>query len=172
MRESAHLLHGNDVELEVGSPYEEEKESTNLRLFDFRRLSLLLLKHGILSFLALASSKVQKRHEYTAALDGLRGFSAFIVVTYHWFLFFYDMNAGYIPGTEHAKWTNLPFIKFFTNGIASVAIFFTISGYALSYKPLKLERAKSWEKLNHTLSSSVFRRALRLYLPSLFNMFC
>lgn len=117
-------------------------------------------------------TKAPRRLQYTAALDGLRGFAAFIVITYHWFLFFYDMNSGYIPGSTHAVWSNLPFLKFFTNGVASVAIFFVISGYALSYKPLKLSRTQSWESLYHTLCSSVFRRGLRLYLPCLFNMFC
>lgn len=46
-----------------------------------------------------------------------------------------------------------------------VAIFFVISGYALSFKPLKQMRAKQWDGLLVTLSSSVFRRAIRLFLP-------
>lgn len=46
-----------------------------------------------------------------------------------------------------------------------VSIFYIISGYALSYKPVKLMRSKSWKDLLHTLSSATFRRAIRLYLP-------
>ena len=46
-----------------------------------------------------------------------------------------------------------------------VSIFYVVSGYALSYKPVKLMRNKSWKDLLHTLSSATFRRAIRLYLP-------
>jgi peptidoglycan/LPS O-acetylase OafA/YrhL len=107
----------------------------------------------------------QRQLPYTAALDGLRGLAAFIVLNYHWFLYFYDMNVGYIPNSEHARLFNLPFLKFLSNGLASVAIFFIISGYALSYKCLKLAQTQSWEKVHYALCSSVFRRFLRLYIP-------
>jgi peptidoglycan/LPS O-acetylase OafA/YrhL len=175
----------DDIEPQQGLLWSEKDASPDIwrritTTVDLRRLpQLLASKIGRIFipsfFWTLTSSnhvKVQKRLQYTAALDGLRGFAAFIVVTYHWFLFFYDMNGGYIPGSAHAVFTNLPFVKFFTNGVASVAIFFVISGYALSYKPLKLSRTQSWESLHQTLCSSVFRRALRLYLPCLFNLFC
>lgn len=46
-----------------------------------------------------------------------------------------------------------------------VAIFFVISGYVLSYKPLKQMRNHDYDGLILTLTSSVFRRALRLFLP-------
>lgn len=46
-----------------------------------------------------------------------------------------------------------------------VAMFFVISGYALSYKPIRQMRARQYDGLLVTVSSSVFRRALRLFLP-------
>ena len=52
-----------------------------------------------------------------------------------------------------------------------VHVFFVISGFVLSRKPLHLARAHKFDDLHKTLSSSVFRRALRLYLPAAFSTF-
>jgi peptidoglycan/LPS O-acetylase OafA/YrhL len=51
-----------------------------------------------------------------------------------------------------------------------VHIFFIISGYVLSYKPLKQIHSQQLSALTTTLSSSVFRRALRLFLPSIVTL--
>jgi len=45
-------------------------------------------------------------------------------------------------------------------------VFFVISGYALSYKPLKQMRAGNFADLLRTESSQLIRRAMRLYLPA------
>ena len=52
-----------------------------------------------------------------------------------------------------------------------VHIFFVISGFVLSRKPLQLARNHKYDDLHKTLSSSVFRRAIRLYLPAAFSTF-
>ena len=52
-----------------------------------------------------------------------------------------------------------------------VHVFFVISGFVLSRKPLQLARNHQYDDLHKTLSSSVFRRALRLYLPAAFSTF-
>ena len=60
----------------------------------------------------------------------------------------------------------LPFLRLFFSGFAMVATFYVISGYVLSYKPLKQMRTRT--RSSHfleTMASSIFRRALRLYLP-------
>lgn len=48
-----------------------------------------------------------------------------------------------------------------------VHIFFVISGFVLSYKPLKAIRARDLEKCYTALSSSTFRRPFRLFGPCL-----
>jgi peptidoglycan/LPS O-acetylase OafA/YrhL len=53
-----------------------------------------------------------------------------------------------------------------------VAIFFVISGYVLSYKPLKTIRSQSFDQTFTVLASSTFRRGLRLYVPSLIGLMC
>jgi peptidoglycan/LPS O-acetylase OafA/YrhL len=50
-------------------------------------------------------------------------------------------------------------------GLAAVAIFLVISGFSLSFKALRLMRGDHQTNLLKTLSSSVFRRGIRLVLP-------
>ena len=52
-----------------------------------------------------------------------------------------------------------------------VSMFFVISGYVLSSKPLKLLRRGSWDQVFHAISSSVFRRGLRLFTPTIASTF-
>jgi peptidoglycan/LPS O-acetylase OafA/YrhL len=52
-----------------------------------------------------------------------------------------------------------------------VHIFFIISSYALSYKLLKQIHSQQFSALDTTLSSAVFRRAIRLFLPSFVILF-
>jgi peptidoglycan/LPS O-acetylase OafA/YrhL len=59
----------------------------------------------------------------------------------------------------------LPIIRLIFTGGPMVSIFWVLSGISLSLKPLQLARSQTWDKFFDTLFSSVFRRALRLYLP-------
>lgn len=101
-------------------------------------------------------------------LDGMRGLAALFVFFYHFSYSSHDVLTAY-GGTgkpdEHREFLKLPFVRFVYTGPAMVSIFYVVSGYALSYKPVKLMRNKSWKDLLHTLSSATFRRAIRLYLP-------
>jgi peptidoglycan/LPS O-acetylase OafA/YrhL len=54
---------------------------------------------------------------------------------------------------------------FFTGGHFAVSVFFVISGYVLSAKPLSLIYSNDHAKLGDNLSSALFRRWLRLYIP-------
>jgi peptidoglycan/LPS O-acetylase OafA/YrhL len=59
----------------------------------------------------------------------------------------------------------VPILRIIHSGRFMVVIFFVISGYVLSYRGLQLAREGKTEKLLESLSSSVFRRWLRLHLP-------
>lgn len=52
-----------------------------------------------------------------------------------------------------------------------VHIFFIISGFVLAYKPIQQIHAQQYSALATTLSSSVFRRAIRLFLPTFVGLF-
>lgn len=53
-----------------------------------------------------------------------------------------------------------------------VSVFWVLSGISLSLKPLQLARSQSWDKFFDTMFSSIFRRALRLYMPVYFVQCC
>ncbi|KEF51112.1 uncharacterized protein A1O9_12835 [Exophiala aquamarina CBS 119918] len=95
-----------------------------------------------------------------AALDGLRGLACLFVFNEHYVICY--------QSRETQTWImRVPFIRLLWYGKAAVFLFFVISGYVLSYKPLKLMRSKSYLDFQKAISSSFLRRAMRLYLPCL-----
>jgi len=101
----------------------------------------------------------------TAYLDGIRGIAALLVFVFHLSYSCHDTWSAYGGGGKNHEFLKLPFVRFIWNGPSKVSIFYVVSGFALSYKPVKLMRSHAWTELTHNLSSSVFRRGLRLYLP-------
>lgn len=106
----------------------------------------------------------------TAYLDGLRGLAALFVVFCHYSYTSFVIAEGWGYKGRNYHVLRLPIVRLFYAGPAMVAIFFVVSGYALSLKPLKLIRgARSGEEdgsFARTLSSSVFRRGIRLFIPT------
>ena len=114
----------------------------------------------------------------TAWLDGLRGFAAFLVYWHHHQLWVHtgigqnvtlENSYGYDGKLNFACMHGIR--TFFTGGHFAVATFFVISGYVLSHKPLSLIQAGEIEKLDAVLSSALFRRWIRLYIPVIATTF-
>ncbi|THW21058.1 hypothetical protein D6D23_06599 [Aureobasidium pullulans] len=110
----------------------------------------------------------------TAWLDGARGWAAFCVFLRHFEFTYHRAGARSYGTVKDPKFPNenrhllqLPILRLLYSGEAMVAIFFVISGYALSLKALKLIRKSSHDQLMRTLTSSILRRPFRLYLPCL-----
>jgi peptidoglycan/LPS O-acetylase OafA/YrhL len=110
----------------------------------------------------------------TSYLDGLRGFAAFIVYLQHHQVMARishphnstDIFANAFGYNNQYYFACLPFIRiFFSGGHFAVAVFFVISGYVLSKKPLELMRRMEFGRFEEALAGSLFRRWLRLYLP-------
>lgn len=131
--------------------------------------SIKFLSFFIPSFVR-RNTKREELHE-TAYLDGLRGLACYCVFFSHYTTAY--CNEVWHPygegGNHHFVQTNhifqLPIIRLIYNGQAAVAIFFVLSGYVLSYKPLKLMHSHDYEKLQIALGSGIFRRWFRLFLP-------
>lgn len=114
----------------------------------------------------------------TAYLDGLRGWAAFMVYWQH-----HQVWARVGISAEHIfenawGWDGnyyfcaFPFIRsLFTGGHCAVAVFFVISGRVLTTKPLSLLYAGDILKFGDSLSSALFRRWLRLYIPCICTTF-
>lgn len=114
----------------------------------------------------------------TAYLDGLRGFAALLVYWHHHQLWahetsnvedVFECSWGY-KGEYHLA-TMHGIRTFFTGGHFAVTVFFVISGYVLSLKPLTLLQAGEQAKLGDNVGSALFRRWLRLYLPVIATTF-
>lgn len=133
-----------------------------------QRMTFSLLPSFLQRRLRPHASKPRKLYP-TSYLDGLRGVASFIVFMVHFtennFAFFTE-GYGVWPGAVPSSPLQLPFIRVIFSGRPMVHIFFVISGYVLSYKPLRQMRAGRYDELFTTLASSVFRRGLRLFLPS------
>jgi peptidoglycan/LPS O-acetylase OafA/YrhL len=113
----------------------------------------------------------------TAYLDGLRGFAAFLVYWHHHELWAHvpvqlvalESSFGF---EGHHYFAALPGVRnFFHGGHFAVAVFFVISGYVLSAKPISLIHAGDQAKLADNLGSALFRRWLRLYIPVICTTF-
>jgi len=147
----------------------------------FVHYSLMVLKFLVPSFLQHLLDR--RRHRYPeegtapsstiVCLDGLRGVACLIVFNFH-FLYPYSKTIFHGYGAEVSEvadrpnyfhYHQLPIISLLYRGRAMVAIFFAISGYVLSRKFLKLVNAHNHAPAYKALSSAVFRRGFRLFLP-------
>ncbi|KIX10623.1 uncharacterized protein Z518_01707 [Rhinocladiella mackenziei CBS 650.93] len=114
----------------------------------------------------------------TAYLDGLRGFAALLVYWGHHELWAHDAlspdrileNAfGY---DRQYYFVCLPGIRtFFSGGHFAVTIFFVLSGYVLSAKPMTMIHTGDYRRLGDSLASALFRRWLRLHIPVICTTF-
>ena len=135
----------------------------------WRMLFLRLLMFLIPSFLQGRHAREQIRPAKlspTAYLDGMRGLAALFVYFCHYSYQAFIIAKGWGMDEFNYHFLKLPFFRLFYQGPPAVCVFFVISGYALSYKPLKLARSRSSAELANTISSLVFRRGIRLFLPT------
>src|SRR5450432_2074326 len=161
----------------LGTGYWDDESKLDANLSTYARLTKWAVDLLRPSFLTKAGWP-RKQLGRTAYLDGLRGFAAFIVYWHHHQLWAHDaIGAG--PILENAFGYNghyyfacLPAVRtFFTGGHFAVSVFFVISGYVLSAKPLMLIHAGEHIKLADNLASALFRRWLRLFIPVICTTF-
>lgn len=110
----------------------------------------------------------------TSYLDGLRGIASVAVFICHYteenhpsLIPSYGLNPDHSP----SSWIQLPFVRIIFSGRPMVHIFFVISGFVLSYKPVKSIHSRSLDRCFSILSSSAFRRPIRLFGPCIVSTF-
>jgi peptidoglycan/LPS O-acetylase OafA/YrhL len=119
----------------------------------------------------IQDSTPSRRINALPALDGLRGYASCIVFIFH-SVWAYSPMVYYGYGFQNNRWLHqLPFFRLIYAGYTMVFLFYIVSGYVLSVKLLRLVRNGSWDQAFHTLSSSVFRRGLRLFMPAIISTF-
>ncbi|KAH7371586.1 acyltransferase-like protein [Pyrenochaeta sp. MPI-SDFR-AT-0127] len=144
-------------------------QSTNWKPLRSARWSFDCIRPEFMSL--RPGSPTKKPTRPTAWLDGLRGFAAFLVYIHHNQLWahggkgnlVYENAFGY-EGRHY--FAALPFVRlFFSGGHFAVSIFFVISGYVLSLKSLSLIQKGHTQAAAEGITSALFRRWLRLYIP-------
>ena len=142
-----------------------------VRLLTYRAL-FSLLPSFVQKRITGEIAKPEKIHP-SSHLDGLRGLAAFFVflchLTYNCFIITYGFGLGDDGDNYHLL--QLPIIRLLYSGPPMVSIFFVVSGYALSLKPLRQMRAHQWDSFMQTMTSSIFRRGFRLFLPTTISTF-
>ncbi|KAK6542443.1 hypothetical protein TWF694_006396 [Orbilia ellipsospora] len=125
---------------------------------------------------SFASQSPEQEHKITPTswLDGLRGIACFIVFIYHYGYAYFPSQRNAYDGEANHYFFQLPVIRIVHSGSAMVAIFYVISGFALSYKTVNLLRkpisslqsgSSPGQLIVVNLASSIWKRWLRLVLP-------
>ncbi|TDZ73132.1 hypothetical protein CTRI78_v001417 [Colletotrichum trifolii] len=108
----------------------------------------------------------------TAYLDGIRGVAAFLVVLHHWSLLTFTLRIHKGYGSDAAPLLiQLPGIRLLVSGFWAVCVFFVVSGFSLSHKPLKLLGQGKRTDFAVAAASSAFRRYIRIFLPPITTTF-
>jgi peptidoglycan/LPS O-acetylase OafA/YrhL len=107
----------------------------------------------------------------TAYLDGIRGIGAVLVFIQHFTTPFLPAIVG-DKSRELHSWSmfQYPILRlFYSGGSFSVALFFVLSGFALSRKPMVLKKNFGTELglIEKEIGSAIFRRGIRLFLPAI-----
>jgi len=122
-----------------------------------------------------SSHEREKKHKVpsNSSLQGLRGIAAAIVFHRHLLMSFSEFpDYGY--GVDKTielglanRWIHqLQFLRLIYSGGAMVQLFFIVSGYTQSLKPLQQMQKEQWDAVHKSLSSAIFRRGFRLFLPT------
>jgi peptidoglycan/LPS O-acetylase OafA/YrhL len=118
-------------------------------------------------FISLLLRLPPRKTTSTTYLNDLRGVAALAVLNQHHLARWYpEVLHGWQSRPQSHFYIQMPLLRIVYSGHFMVKIFFILSGYVLSYGPLKRIRKKDWEKLHHSLVSATFCRAIRLCLPT------
>lgn len=144
--------------------------SVTVSLYHTRHMQVAMNRFPSAWFRRLAHFP-QRHPTPTTCLHGLRGLAACAVFLRHLLVSFFDFpdHGSTHPETSPVRQLlrSFPILLLPYGGNAMVAVFFAISGYLDSAKPLQLIQSQDWAYLQGHMASSILRRAPRLFLPAL-----
>lgn len=158
----------NKHETPILSPQPRHWRKTPLKPLPLLNLLFRLVFALLLLFVPsfLRRGRNERKLHPTSYLDGLRGVAALFVFIDHFTLpWFETLKYGYGSSAENYWLLQLPIVRLVYSGRASVGVFFVISGFVLSSKPLSLIHSSKMGELGSVLGSAVLRRGMRLYFP-------
>jgi peptidoglycan/LPS O-acetylase OafA/YrhL len=117
------------------------------------------------SFLNFWGGKSKAKIYPTTYLDGLRGFAALFVFFNHSVFEWFPGSFNGWDGQGNNHLIQFPWVRLLISGHSMVSIFFVVSGFSISYKPMKLLHSGDTIGFFSSVASFVFRRHLRLFLP-------
>ncbi|KAA8573717.1 hypothetical protein EYC84_005286 [Monilinia fructicola] len=141
------LIHPNGNSSPTSATYTTKDDTLSRLRLSFTRFLFFLLPSPIQRRLQPAHFKPQRLYA-TSYLDGLRGVASLLVFFCH----FTEENIPFmvpsyglpIDDPVPSSFMQLPFFRVLYSGRPMVHIFFVISGFVLSLKPLKLARAHNY----------------------------
>lgn len=98
-------------------------------------------------------------------MNGMRGIACVVVFINHILFKFYPWMIHPYDGAGNTHIIQLPFLRIIHTGHSMVCIFLVMSGFVLSYSPLRKMHARQSEELITSLCSSTLRRGARLFGP-------
>ena len=111
-------------------------------------------------------SETKRAQAKTAYLDGFRGYAAVGVIILHSVMGFYPESGYGYNGQEKRNYIlQMPFFRLLYTG--QPTLFFLIGGYVLSLGTLKKARSHAFGPMQLDISSKIFRRGFRLYMPAI-----
>ncbi|GKT44367.1 uncharacterized protein ColSpa_04548 [Colletotrichum spaethianum] len=164
---TALLEDGTDALSAEGLLHEPKSEQSRWRTNGARNCFWVMMP----SYLARAFGHASDNSEIPAAnatsdLNGLRGIASVIVALQHTVDADYPLiHRGWGDTDDDHHLIQLPIVRMLTSGILMVDVFFIISGFALTYGPLKKSYGGQSAAAISSMPSSIFRRPFRLFMP-------
>lgn len=112
-----------------------------------------------------STTRTLPKVQSTSYMNGLRGIACVAVYINHIGYKYYAWIIHPYDGAGNSHFLQLPGIRILHSGHSMVAIFFVLSGFVLSYSPLRKIHARQFEDLLTATCSSIIRRGTRLFGP-------